>query len=204
MKRIIALVLAAVALFIFTSCSASLVNFKYENGKLINKGQKLEYYPAPNNYEPVSVGEAFGYYKKTDLVLYEIQGLDPKEWLTQEYAGSATTIFYSTSLTLPTLAELEPTKLYICGGDTLTYAVATVEDKDAIANLIDLFENGEYEEWPLVNSIETFELKFYSEDKYPHIYYNLTYGEFEEGKFIYDRTTKRSVRIDDALIAYIG
>lgn len=64
MKRIIALVLAAVSLFIFTSCSASLVNFKYENGKLINKGQKLEYYPAPNNYEPVSVGEAFGYYKK--------------------------------------------------------------------------------------------------------------------------------------------
>ena len=56
MKRIIALVLAAVSLFIFTSCSASLVNFKYENGKLINKGQKLEYYPAPNNYEPVSVG----------------------------------------------------------------------------------------------------------------------------------------------------
>ena len=79
MKRIIALVLAAVSLFIFTSCSASLVNFKYENGKLINKGQKLEYYPAPNNYEPVSVGEAFGYYKKTDLVLYEIKGLDPKE-----------------------------------------------------------------------------------------------------------------------------
>ena len=38
MKRIIALILAAVSLFIFTSCSASLVNFKYENGKLINKG----------------------------------------------------------------------------------------------------------------------------------------------------------------------
>ena len=56
MKRIIALVLAAVSLFLFISCSASLVNSKSENGKLINKGRKLAYYPAPNNYEPVSVG----------------------------------------------------------------------------------------------------------------------------------------------------
>ncbi len=205
MKKIICVILAAAMLMLpLASCSASLVNFKYEDGKLINKSQKLEYYPAPNNYEPVSVGEAFGYYKKTDLILYEIEGENPKEWLTQEYAGSATTIFYSTSLELPSLTELEPTKIYICGGDTVTYAVATVEDADVIANIVDLFENGTYEEWPLVNSIQTYELKFYSEEKYPHIYFNLTYGEFEEGKFIYDRTTKRSVRIDDALIDYIS
>ncbi len=204
MKKIIAIALASLSVLALTSCSASLVNFKYENGKLINKGQRLEYYAAPTNYEPVAVGAEFGYYAKTDLVLYEISGLDPKEWLTQEYAGSATTIFYSTDIELPTLETLEATKVYICGGDNVTYALATVEDMDVIDNLIDLFENGEYEEWPLVNSIETYELKFYSEEKYPHIYYNLTYGEFEEGKFIYDRTTKRSVRIDDALIDYIG
>lgn len=204
MKKIIALLLTAASLLSFSACSASLVNFKYEDGKLINKGQKLEYYAAPTNYEPVSVGEQFGYYKKTDLILYEIAGLDPKEWLTQEYAGSATTIFYSTDITLPTLSELEPTKVYICTGDTITYALATVEDEAVVSKLVDLFENGEYEEWPLINSIETYELKFYSEDKYPHIYYNLTYGEFEEGKFIYDRTTKRSVRIDEVLADYIG
>ncbi len=204
MKKIIALLLTAASLLSFSACSASLVNFKYEDGKLINKGQKLEYYAAPTNYEPVSVGEQFGYYKKTDLILYEIAGLDPKEWLTQEYAGSATTIFYSTDITLPTLSELEPTKVYICTGDTITYALATVENEAVVSKLVDLFENGEYEEWPLINSIETYELKFYSEDKYPHIYYNLTYGEFEEGKFIYDRTTKRSVRIDEVLADYIG
>lgn len=204
MKKIIALLLTAASLLTFSACSASLVNFKYEDGKLVNKGQKLEYYAAPTNYEPVSVGEQFGYYKKTDLILYEITGLDPKEWLTQEYAGSATTVFYSTDITLPTLSELEPTKVYICTGDTITYALATVEDEAVVSKLVDLFENGEYEEWPLINSIETYELKFYSEDKYPHIYYNLTYGEFEEGKFIYDRTTKRSVRIDEVLADYIG
>lgn len=189
---------------ILSSCSASLVSLKYEDGVMYNKSQKLEYYAAPTNYEPVSVGEEYAYYQKSDMVLYEITGLDPKEWLTQAYAGSATTIFYSTDITLPTLEELEPNKLYICSNEEITYSVATVEDKEIIDKLIDLFMNGEYEEWPLVNSIVTYELKFYSEEKYPHIYYNLTYGEFEEGKFIYDRNTKRSVRIDDILIDYIG
>lgn len=204
MKKIIAVLLILSSLLMLSSCSASLVNLKYGDGKMYNKRLKIEYYPAPTNYEPVSVGEAYGYYGKSDMILYEITGLDPKEWLTQEYAGSATTIFYSTDLTLPALEELEPTKLYICANAETTYAVATVEDTALIDEIIDLYINGEYEEWPLINSIATYELKFYSEDKYPHIYYNLTYGEFEEGKFIYDRNTKRSVRIDEILSDYIG
>ncbi|MGN1409681.1 MAG: hypothetical protein ACI4XJ_05845 [Eubacteriales bacterium] len=204
MKKIIAALLILSSLLMMSSCSASLVNLKYEDGKMLNKRLKLEYYPAPTNYEPVSVGEAYGYYGKSDMILYEIKGLDPKEWLTQEYAGSATTIFYSTDITLPTLEELEPNKLYICSNEETTFAVSTVEDVDLINELVDLYINGEYEEWPLINSIATYELKFYSEDKYPHIYYNLTYGEFEEGKFIYDRNTKRSVRIDEILSDYIG
>lgn len=204
MKKIISVLLILSSLLMMSSCSASLVNLKYEDGKMFNKRLKIEYYPAPTNYEPVSVGEAYGYYGKSDMILYEIKGLEPKEWLTQEYAGSATTIFYSTDITLPTLKELKPNKLYICSNEETTFAVATVEDVDLINELIDIYINGEYEEWPLINSIATYELKFYSEDKYPHIYYNLTYGEFEEGKFIYDRNTKRSVRIDEILSDYIG
>ena len=204
MKKIIAVLLILSSLLMMSSCSASLVNLKYEDGKMYNKRLKIEYYPAPTNYEPVSVGEPYGYYGKSDMILYEITGLDPKEWLTQEYSGSATTIFYSTDITLPTLDELEPNKLYICSNEEVTYAVATIDDADLINSVIDLYLNGEYEEWPLINSIATYELKFYSEENYPHIYYNLTYGEFEEGKFIYDRNTKRSVRIDEILSDYIG
>ena len=43
----------------------------------------------------------------------------------------------------------------------------------------------------------------YSEENYPHIYYNLTYGEFEEGIFLYDRNTKHCVMIGDALADFI-
>lgn len=203
MKKIITGVSLGLALIILSSCSGSLVNLKYENGQMINKRLRLAYTPAPTNYEPVSVGEAYAYYEKSDMTLYEIKGLDPKDWLTQAYAGSATTIFYSDDSTLPTLAELEPNKIYVTEGDSVTISIVTVDDIDVINNVIDIFENGEYAEWPLINAYTTYELKFYSEEKYPHIYYNLTYGEFEEGIFLYDRNTKHSVIIGDALADFI-
>lgn len=203
MKKIVTGMSLGLALIILSSCSGTLVNLKYENGQMINKRLGLAYTPAPTNYEPVSVGEAYAYYEKSDMTLYEIKGLNPKDWLTQAYAGSATTIFYSDDSTLPTLAELEPNKIYVTEGDSVTISIVTVDDIDAINEVIDLFENGEYAEWPLINAYTTYELKFYSEEKYPHIYYNLTYGEFEEGVFLYDRNTKRSVIIGDVLSDFI-
>lgn len=192
------------ALLLLSSCSGTLVNLKYEDGKMYNKRLGLSYTPAPTNYEPVSVGEAYGYYEKSDMTLYEIKGLDPKDWLTQAYAGSATTIFYSDDTALPTLAELNPNKIYVTEGESVTVSIATVDDQTVIANVIDLFTNGEYAEWPLVGAHKTYELKFYSEENYPHIYYNLTYGEFDEGIFLYDRNTKHSVMIGDALADFIA
>ena len=191
------------ALLLLSSCG-TLVNLKYEDGKMINKRLGLSYTPAPTNYEPVSVGEAYGYYEKSDMTLYEIKGLDPKEWLTQAYAGSATTIFYADDITLPALSELNPNKIYVTEGDSVTVSIATVDDPEVIADLIDQFENGEYAEWPLAGAYQTYELKFYSEENYPHIYYNLTYGEFDEGIFLYDRNTKHSVMIGDALADFVA
>ncbi|MGN1346265.1 MAG: hypothetical protein ACI4V1_05735, partial [Eubacteriales bacterium] len=185
-------------------CSGTLVNLKYEDGKIQNKRLGLSYTPAPTNYEPVSVGEAYGYYEKSDMTLYEIKGLDPHDWLTQAYAGSATTIFYSDDITLPTLTEMHPNKIYVTEGDSVTVSICAIDDQDVIDHVIDLFQNGEYAEWPLIDAYITYELKFYSEENYPHIYYNLTYGEFSEGIFLYDRNTKRSVLIGDALADFIA
>ncbi len=194
----------SMATLLFSSCSGTLMTLKYEDGQMVNKRLKLAYTPAPTNYEPVSVGEEYAYYEKSDMILYEIAGLDPKEWLTQAYAGSATTIFYADSVTLPTLDELNPNKIFVTESESVTVGIATVNDQAVIDNVIDLFQNGEYAEWPLIGAYTTYELKFYSEENYPHIYYNLTYGEFDEGIFLYDRNTKHSVKIDDALSGYIA
>ncbi len=199
MKKTLCCVLAALVL---TGCSANLVNLEYKEGQLINKRLKLAYNAAPTNYEPVSVGNPYGYYKDMDMTLYEIAGLDPKEWLTQEYAGSATTIFYSDDQTLPTLTEMSPNKIHICTGETITYGVASVEDSAVVGQLVDLYMNGEAVEWPMLDSLDTYDLKFVSVT-HPHLYYNLTYYEYEEGVYIYDRNSKRCVEIGDLLENWI-
>ena len=203
-KHIKSFILILLAILLLVSCSSSLVTLKYEDKHMINKRLGLSYVAAPLNYQPVSVGEAYAYYEKADLTLYEIQGLDPEEWLTEEYTGASTTIFYSEDITLPTLKELGANKIFVCLEGEVIYSLATVDDVQLINDVIDLFENGEATEWPLIDSIQRYELKFYSEDDYPHIYYNLSYGEFTEGKFLYDRSTKRCVEIGDILDEYIG
>ena len=189
------LLLAAVLL---VSCSGS-VKLTYENGQLINKSKHLAYTPAPLNYEPAAIGEEYAVYGKTATPLYEIVGLDPKEWLTEANTGSTTTIFYGAGVTLPTLREMEPDEVFVCINGAITYAQATVRDRDAIEAMIALFENGEQRDWPLTDSVRIYELKFHSTENWPCIYYNLTFGEFPEGKFLYDRQTKRCVEIGDVL-----
>lgn len=190
------------ATVLLTGCSGSLVNLEYKDGQMINKRLGLAYDPAPTNYEPVSVGEAYGYYSDMDMTLYQIAGLDPKEWLTQAYAGSATTIFHSEDIPLPTLAEMAPTKIHICTGDNITYGVGTVDDSAVVADVVELYTTGEATEWPMLDSLETYELKFVS-PTYSHIYYNLTYYEYAEGVYLYDRNSKRCVEIGDMLENWI-
>ena len=194
-------ILAAVfsVLFLLVSCSSSPIRLTYEDGRLVHSGKKLSYQAAPLNYEPVAIGEEYAVYGKANFPLYEIVGLDPKEWLTEANTGSTTTVFYGSSVTLPTLREMDPDEVFVCVNGAITYALSTVRDKEAIDAMIGLFENGEQADWPLTDSVRIYELKFHSAENWPYIYYNLTFGEFPEGKFLYDRQTKRCVEIGEIL-----
>lgn len=200
MKRYIKVFAGALAsVSILASCSGSLVNLKYEDEMLVNKRLGLSYAAASTVYQPVSIGEAYGYFGDIDMTLYQIAGLDPKQWLTEEYTGNATMIFVDKDITLPTLSELQATEIFVCADTEITYAVATIEEQEIVDALVDVFENGEECEWPLIDSIVTYEMKFHSEELYPHIYYNLIYGEFESGKYLYDQFSKRCVNIGTIL-----
>lgn len=199
MKKGICALLAALLL---TSCSASLVNLKYKDGQLVNKRLDLAYNAAPTNYEPVSVGSPYAYYGKIDMTLYQIPGTDKKEWLSQENIGSGTTVFYNKNIELPTLSEMAPDNVYVCTGEGVTISVVTIDDKTLILELINLFETGKETNWPNLDTVETYELKFHGET-YPHLYYNLTYAEFSRGIFLYDRHSKRCVEIGETLEEWI-
>ncbi len=199
MKHLKNFLLLLLSTVILVSCASSTVTLSYEDGKLVNKRLGLSYVPAPTNYQPKVVGEEYACYKKSDMTLYAIGGLDPKEWLTEEYAGSATTVFHAEDIALPLLSEMGVTEIIVCSNKEITVGVATISDHAVIDRLIDLFENGELAYWPVVNAVRTYEMKFSSAEKYPHLYFNLIYGEFESGTFIYDRNTKKCVEIGDLL-----
>ena len=185
-------------LLALVSCSGS-VKLEYEEGQLVNKNKKLAYSPAPLNYEPVAIGEEYAVYGKTKTPLYEIIGLDPKEWLTEANTGTTTTIFYGDGVTLPSLREIDPDEIYICLNGAITFAQSTIKNKEAIDKLIEVFESGEQIDWPLTGAVRIYELKFHSTENWDRLYYNLTFGEFPEGKFLYDRQTKRCVEIGELL-----
>ncbi len=193
---------AMLALLLLTGCSGGLVNMTYKDGQMVNKRLKLAYTPAPTNYEPVSIGEPYGYYADMDMTLYQIGSTDPKEWLTQEYAGSATTVFYADVIALPTLAEMAPEKINVCASENITYGISVVEDAAVVAQVVELFVNGTAVDWPMVDSLACYELKFSSE-AYPHLYYNLTYYEYADGIYLYDRNSKRCVELGDILEAWV-
>ena len=196
-RSVFALLLLSALLFV--SCASGSVKLTYEDGKLINNAKRLSYSPAPLNYEPAAIGEEYAVYGRTQTPLYEIIGLDPKDWLTEANTGTTTTVFYGSKITLPSLREMDPDEVFVCINGAITYAQATVTDQEAIGAMIDLFENGEQADWPLTDSVRIYELKFHSSENWPYIYYNLTFGEFPEGKFLYDRQTKRCVEIGELL-----
>ena len=204
MKKSVKIVSALLAGIMLTSCAGSLVNLKYENKQFINKRLRLAYNPAPTNYQPVAIGEAYGYFKDSNMTLYQISGTDPKEWLTQEYAGSATTIFYDEDITLPTLENLEPDSIYLCTDTEATAAVAVVKEQEVIDQVVELFLSGEEADWPVLGADLTLDIKFHSSENFSHLYYNLYYGEFPEGNFLYDRNTKHCVEVGDIFLEYVG
>ncbi len=183
------------ALLVQGCSKTALLKLTYENDRFVSSSESLCYNYASIAYEPASIGEAYAYCNDPEITLYEITGLNPTDWLTEEYAGTATTIFYNADLHLPALNEMKPNKMFVCLTGDRVFSLATVEDPTVIDEIIRVFYEGEETVWPLINSSLIYNLKFLSEKNAPGIYYNLIYGEFPEGNFLYDQGSGRCVEV---------
>ena len=184
-----------------------------ESGDLKGENGVLYKY-APLGYEPTVQGGEYGLITGVmEEKLYTVGDLSPEEWLTTEYSGSATLLFYNSTINLPTLSEMNCDTVFICEQDVNAYSVATVGgaeskdtdgDREVIKTLIEAIcdTEAENEMWPRGDASETFRLKMYSEE-WPAIYYSLTYAVCSGGNFVYDKITKRCVNVGDLLTPYL-
>jgi hypothetical protein len=152
-------------------------------------------------YEPTSVGEAYAYYKRSDLTLYRIGEYDPALWLTEEYVSGLTTVFHAESITLPTLGELGAEKIIVCQSESIVVGLFEIEDRDLIRALTDLYENGERVVLPVTYPDTEYELKFYS-DSWPQIYLNIPCEKYGEDLYLYDAESRRGIALGDLLDGY--
>lgn len=211
MKKIICLFLSLVLLSLsLISCSSEKIEKMKYNDEGFLEGDKATYNYAPVGYEPTSQDAQYGLIDGVlEEKLYRIGDIDPEKWLTTEYTGSTTTVYYSSDITLPTLSEMNPELCYVCEQGDNIYSIYTLGDpenekvdveREIIGKIIEILcdENVESSIWPRGEGKETYNLKMYS-DKWPAIYYNLVYVREGENNYVYDRVTKRCVNIGDLI-----
>ena len=199
MRKIALLLALLLCVGILVSCGESLPSFKSKNGKY-SVGKNV-YVASPLMYEPTSVGEAYAYYKRSDLTLYQIGEFDPALWLTEEYVSGLTTVFHAESITLPSLGELDAEKIIVCRSEAITVGLFEIQDRALIHTLTDLYETGEQIPLPVTYPDTEYELKFYSES-WPQIYMNITCQKYGKDLYLYDADTRRGIAVGDLLDGY--
>ena len=213
MKRIIS-VFTVIALLLcsLASCAKTEKMSYDEEGRLVAKNGRAYKY-APVGYEPTEQGEEYGLIDSVlSEKLYRIGELDPKEWLTTEYTGATTTVFYSEDIELPTLSELDPELCYLCEEEENTYSFYTLGDpegknadkeREIIDKLVKMLtdEDAKAALWPRGETDESYDLKLYSKE-WPAIYYNLEYVREGSGNYVYDSVNRKCINVGDLIEEY--
>jgi len=131
--------------------------------------------------------------KKQKMKLYEIPGLDPKKWLSEDINSVAVPfLFRATDEKEPALGEFA-SKIHVAFTDELSVVIDTIKDEAVIAAIINDFLNGRpmpMEHFPAF-AAENFTF-FFESEKYPGIYYVLEYFMDGDGNcYLFDRWSPR-------------
>lgn len=174
------------------------LTYDTERGALVEDSLGLEYSFASVSYEPAAYTEPYADWE--DIVLYTVDGWDPRELLTEEFSGVGG-LLYASDKPLPPLSEMNADTIYICTAASSIVCLSQIDDEAVVSEAVSYLTDGEAVTLP-EDGDTTFHLKFLSDD-YAGIYYNVIFigrGEGEEGSyFLYDRGDKKCVEIPYSL-----
>lgn len=194
-KFLVALLCAVLALScLLTACRAPALKPE-EGGGFRNPKTGVSYYPASPNYYAKPFGdEAYARIKMDnggeDILLYEIEGVDPEQYLT----SNGYSVYTAAGAELPKLYDLPCIRVGIY--DTqVSSNDGNITDEGDIQALKELHKNGSYTSLNNVglymnSGINWYDLHFMVEGTGDKIYYQLKYGVFSEDIIITELVEK--------------
>ena len=212
MKKLISAVIAAAimlstALFISCGKEGGSDNYTFKDGKLVSSDGNKAYFAAPMGFQPYNVGEKCG--TRGDMFdLFAI--IDPDgnavsadEWMTEEYAGNASSVYYRDNIYLPSFNEIDYSVCYLCEEDENVVSFATIEDGDLIGALIEKAADGTPDLKRLDDAKERYTVKFHSDD-FPAILFSVDLLIYDDAEYLYVISTKQYAEITGMLDEFIG
>ncbi len=204
---LVSLLICSAALWSCEDGSGSFTEYTYADGK-ITSAEGDAYIPAPMGFQPCSVGDkcavrdgVFDLYQVIDAGGNKVP---TEEWMTEEYAGNATSVYYREGITLPAYYEIDYSVCYLCEEDVNVISLVTIKDREFIDSLIKTISGGSDKFNRLDDPVSSYTVKFHSDD-FPALYYSIDYIVFEDCAYLYCIGTKQYAKVGtDLFDSYIN
>lgn len=176
------LILCALILTVIPGCAPKLRQMTVvtaSDSKMYYKDEKTghEFIEMNLSFMPVALKDEYAELKlkSETITLYEIEGLDPEEWL----ATKDGVVLKEKTIEVKKLSELHLTRVDVFVSSGSSVVIEKITDPDVLAGLGLGGQAGETFDLPLETPAETYLLRMVSEE-YPNLYYSvkfLVYGQ---------------------------
>jgi len=124
--------------------------------------------------------------------LYEVDGIDPAKWLSEDIRGGIAFLFREESVPEPAFEEFETEKIIITMTEAISVAIGQITDPETVDKVVRDYLDNKEATYP-DDVTDRFSFLFDS-PKHEGIYYVLEYlVDAKNNSFLYDRWTGRCV-----------
>ena len=193
------LVLTAISLSLFSCADKNILRFKNDGdtGNLIDETNGRYYIYCKGYLRASKINQnVYAICPKekgvSEVKLYEIDGIDPAKWLSENIKMGIAFLFREQSEEEPKLSEFETEIIHITATGEITLRIGLINSKEEIETIVNDYVNGKQTPIPDYVS-DDFTFNFESA-KYKGIFYVLQYLIDDKGEtYLYDRWTGRCV-----------
>ena len=181
-------------LLVCISCSDNALKFKNDGntGNLIDEENGRYYIYCKGYLQAAAIKPAL--YAKGDRgeKLYEVDGIDPALWISEDISGGIAFLFREESVEEPKFEDFETEKIVITMTEEISVAIGQITDRDTVDMVVSDYIDNKQTAYPEIVT-DWFSFLFESE-KHSGIYYVLQYlVDDKNNGYLFDRWTNRCV-----------